>query len=77
MLTTQQATVYHSSEAGRRFFTLKSACLNEAKYKMRAKYGYEPYEPDTGGFFDPFVDEEYKPILDRYVRMLIQSVEGK
>ena len=45
--------------------------LNEAKHKMRAKYGYEPYEQDTGSFWDPFEDQEYKAILNRYVRRLI------
>ena len=74
MLTAQQATVYHSSEAGRRFLTLRAACQNEAKYKMRAKYGYEPFEYSTGAFFDPYEDEEYKAIRERYIRMLIQSV---
>lgn len=51
MIEKKQATVFYSPHAGRRYFTLNSACSSEAVAIIKKKYPTVDFECDTGFSF--------------------------
>jgi len=73
MIETKQATVYYSSKAGRRYFSLNAAIAAEARALITHKYPTEPFEPDTGHEFHWSSLDHAGALYERLCRMIKRS----
>ena len=76
-----EVTAYYAPTRGRRYFTLRAACLAEARSVIEKKYPTEPFENDTGYSFYwreiPRADVMYRRLARLIHSMYLKTNEIK
>ena len=73
MIQKQTATVYFSSEKGRRYLTLNAACSNEANELIYKKHPKIPFDNETGEWFDWKYSFDRADVFHRRVTRLVKA----